>query len=114
MKFTATIGVFLFIVQASLCSRFQVLKRDDVLSSVIHKLVTVNKLKGFLVFSYIQRSKNPEILAHSNNLMREASSRATVVQVRPGIVKNEQDFTRKLTSSRLSSKSNVLLIHPHV
>lgn len=83
MNSRKAITLFLIIVvvaELSFCARLKFAKRDRVLKSVLRKIVDANELNGFLVCNFILQKRNAEVVAKSQELLREASSCATVVK----------------------------------
>lgn len=110
IKCLVQIAILLNVTNFTFCTYLKAVKRDNVFKSVVQNLTKENQLTGFLVCNLILKTKNSQVLAKSNELLREVSSLSTVVNINPSFVKNLQKFKRNVT--RFPSTSN--LIHTHV
>lgn len=77
MKFLFVEALLLLIIQISFANRLKLFKKDKVLESALRNIVVDNRLTGFLACNLFDSKKSaPDVLARSNNLLRQANSLA--------------------------------------
>lgn len=98
MKLWLRVFLFLVIIHVILCAKFKFTKKDNILKSVVRKLISGNKFTGFLVVDLFAREKNPDVLKKSRELLRHiSSSQSTLAIIDFHFGNNIVKFTRNVT-----------------